>query len=171
MGRTIARACAKAISSVTGRHRERSGVLAKGLVTTRCYRRPHPGAERELIWEDTSHNIVVNVGLNYLIQTGLANGTQIATWFAGLMYASPTVSATGTMASHAGWTECTVYSHGIGYGHDGVTCRLDGMHGLQRNGQAVVGRGVDCAGYAWQLGVEGRVHDQCGLYGWRRVPD
>jgi hypothetical protein len=100
----------KAQGSVTARSRGRSGALAKGLVTTRCYRAPRPGAKRELIWEDVSENIVVNIGLDYLIQTGLANGTQISTWFAGLMYATPTVSATGTMASHAGWTECTVYS-------------------------------------------------------------
>ena len=73
-------------------------------------------------WEDTlgplatcpadepySGNIVVNAGLNYLLDAGLSAGSAITTWYLGLLSATPTVAAGDTMASHAGWTEITAY--------------------------------------------------------------
>ena len=64
------------------------------------------GAEK---WRDTIDNIVVNAGLNYLLDAGLSGGTQITTWYLGLLSATPTVAAGDTMASHAGWTEVVAY--------------------------------------------------------------
>lgn len=52
-----------------------------------------------------SHNIVVNVGLQYALDNGIAGGT----WYLGLTAASPSPAAGDTMASHAGWTEFTDY--------------------------------------------------------------
>ena len=64
------------------------------------------GAEK---WRDSIDNIVVNVGLDYLLDAGLSGGTPITTWYLGLTSASPTVAAGNTMGSHAGWTEVTAY--------------------------------------------------------------
>lgn len=61
-------------------------------------------------WRDTIDNIVVNAGLDYLLDAGLSGGTPITTWYLGLTSATPTVAAGNTMSSHAGWTEVTAYS-------------------------------------------------------------
>lgn len=60
-------------------------------------------------WRDTIKNIVVNQGLNDLLDVTLSGGTQDTTWFVGLTSASPTVAAADTLASHGGWTEVTAY--------------------------------------------------------------
>lgn len=60
-------------------------------------------------WRDTIDNIVVNAGLNYILDAGLSGGSPITSWFIGLLSASPTVAAGDTMASHAGWTEVVAY--------------------------------------------------------------
>jgi len=106
----LAKMAARSFGLTTARPRNGSGTKVHGVVTTRCYRSPYPGAPRELIWEDVSHNIVVKQGLEYAIGVALNNATQIGTWYCGLMYDTPTVSATGTLGSHAGWTECLAYS-------------------------------------------------------------
>jgi hypothetical protein len=61
-------------------------------------------------WRDTIDNIVVNAGLDYLLDAGLSAGTPVTTWYLGLVSATPTVAAGDTMSSHAGWTEVTAYS-------------------------------------------------------------
>mgnify|MGYP005848071635 CR=1 FL=1 len=61
-------------------------------------------------WREEIHNRVVNEGLDYLLETALAAGTQIASWFVGLTDGAPTVAAGDTLASHAGWTEVTAYT-------------------------------------------------------------
>jgi hypothetical protein len=61
---------------------------------------------RELV---SAHNIVVNVGLDDLLDVYLSGGSQDSTWFVGLTEDDPTFAATDTLASHAGWTEFTDY--------------------------------------------------------------
>lgn len=60
-------------------------------------------------WRDTIDNIVVNAGLDYLLDAGLSGGSAVTTWYLGLLSATPTVAAGNTMSSHAGWTEVTAY--------------------------------------------------------------
>ena len=60
-------------------------------------------------WEDDIKNIVVNVGLNHLLDVTLSAATQITSWFLGLTDGTPTVAAGDTMGSHAGWTEVQDY--------------------------------------------------------------
>lgn len=60
-------------------------------------------------WTDTIDNLVVNVGLDHLLDVALSGATQITSWYIGLLSATPTVAAGDTMASHAGWTEVTAY--------------------------------------------------------------
>jgi hypothetical protein len=85
-----------------------SNLRLRGLWITECYR----GKGHRLYWRDESENLVVNVGLTYLIGVALLTTTQIAltSWFTGITATAPTVAAGDTMASHAGWTENTSYS-------------------------------------------------------------
>jgi hypothetical protein len=66
-----------------------------------------------LKWTDTIDNLVVNEGLDHILESTLAGGSQITTWYVGLLNDSPTVAATDTMSSHAGWTENTNYDEAV----------------------------------------------------------
>lgn len=81
--------------------------LALGKFTMECFDK-----DGNLKWSDTNHNLVVNVGLQYMAGVALTSTTQITTWYVGLYGAgaSNTPAATDTLASHAGWTEVTPYS-------------------------------------------------------------
>lgn len=68
------------------------------------------GIRREMIGEEAWENLVVNVGLNYLLDAGLSGGTPITTWYVGLKDTGTPVAG-DTMASHASWATLTVYSN------------------------------------------------------------
>lgn len=57
-------------------------------------------------------NGITNVGKNALLDIMFDGGTQITTWYTGLINASgyTAVAALDTMGSHTGWTEFTSYS-------------------------------------------------------------
>lgn len=61
-------------------------------------------------WEDSSHNLVVNEGLNHVLDILFTGSTQVNPWYAGLTATSPTPAAADTLASHGGWTEFTSYA-------------------------------------------------------------
>lgn len=88
----------------------RSGeeMLAMGRFKIQCFDK-----DGKLKWEDENHNLVVNVGLQYMCGTALTSVAQITTWYIGLYGAgaSNTPAASDTMSSHAGWTEVTPYSN------------------------------------------------------------
>lgn len=67
----------------------------------------------ELLFALRMQNIVVNEGLDHLLDVTLSNATQTATWYVGLTDDSPTVAAADVMSSHAGWTEFTEYSEAV----------------------------------------------------------
>lgn len=60
-------------------------------------------------WTDRIENLVVNQGLDHLLDVTLSAGSQITSWFVGLTDGTPTPAAGDTLASHAGWTEVTAY--------------------------------------------------------------
>lgn len=62
-----------------------------------------------LKWHEAWTNIVVNQGLDDLLDVTLSGGTQDTTWFVGLTDGTPTVNAADTLASHAGWVEVEDY--------------------------------------------------------------
>lgn len=68
------------------------------------------GKDGKVKWVDDIENIVVNEGLNHLLDVTLSGATQDTTWFVGLTDGTPTVAAGDTLASHAGWVEVTDYS-------------------------------------------------------------
>jgi hypothetical protein len=81
-----------------------------GVFTITCF-----DANGNLKWEDKFHNLVVNVGLQYLNDTFFDGLAYDAGWFLGLVNGgtTPTYAAGDTLSSHAGWTELaagTVYS-------------------------------------------------------------
>lgn len=80
---------------------------AKGRFVVECHDK-----DGNLKWTAEEHNLVVNVGLQYMAGVALTSTTQITTWYIGLYGsgASNTPAATDTLASHAGWTEITPYS-------------------------------------------------------------
>lgn len=81
---------------------------AGGVYKVQCV-----GADGNVKWEDEVHNLVVNVGLQDMVATYLDAGTQITTWYVGLITgpgSGTTIAAADTLASHSGWTEFTDYS-------------------------------------------------------------
>ena len=81
-----------------------AGLTPKGEWSMRCIR------NGEVAWQEDWTNIITTAGLNYLIDAGLSGGTQITTWYVGLVNgATPTFAAADTAASHGGWTENTSY--------------------------------------------------------------
>lgn len=63
------------------------------------------GAEK---WRETVPNLVVNQGLDYLLDAGF-KGNEISSWFVGLKGAGAP-AAGDTLASTGAWTEVTAYS-------------------------------------------------------------
>ena len=61
-------------------------------------------------WRDTIENLVVNTGLDEILEQFFNGSTYTASHFVLLTDGTPTVAAGDTMASHAGWTEPTLYS-------------------------------------------------------------
>lgn len=100
----------KVSCSVQRKKSSLNGAKAQGVFTVTCYDK-----DGNLKWEEKAPNLVVNVGLQYMAESALGNGTQITTWYLGLYgaAASNDPAASDTMASHAGWTEVTDYSEGV----------------------------------------------------------
>lgn len=69
-------------------------------------------ADGTLRWEETTHNLVVNVGLQDMNTKYFTGSAYTAAWYLGLYgaAASNNPAASDTMSSHAGWTEVTAYS-------------------------------------------------------------
>lgn len=97
----------------------RSGVLRSGdverymnMASRRDRREMEPllsGGDRA--WAEEWSNIVVNAGLDHLLDVGLAGGAQIGAWYLGLISgAAPVIAAADTLAAHAGWAEFTNYT-------------------------------------------------------------
>ena len=81
---------------------------AGGVFTVQCHDK-----DGNLKWEETSHNLVVNTGLQDMNNKYFKASGYSAAWYMGLITgpgASTTIAAVDTLASHAGWTEFTDYS-------------------------------------------------------------
>ena len=68
------------------------------------------GKDGKIKWEDTSENLVVNEGLQHILDPVFSGGAQVDPWYAGLTDDTPTVAAGDTLASHVGWTEFDEYT-------------------------------------------------------------
>lgn len=83
------------------------GLLGGGTFYFTCY-----DQDGNLKWEDSAKNLVVNVGLQDMVNKFLKGSAYTAAWYIGLVDNTGfTAYAAGdTLASHAGWTENTTYS-------------------------------------------------------------
>jgi hypothetical protein len=81
---------------------------AQGVYVVECY-----GPDGALKWRDTIENLVVTVGKNDLLDKYLSGSAYTAAFYVGLIGSTgySAIVAGDTMASHAGWTESTVYSN------------------------------------------------------------
>ena len=101
----------KAVDTVTAGVVAKSGsgekVKAGGVFTIQCHDK-----DGNLKWEESSHNLVVNVGLQDMNAKYFTGSSYTAAWYLGLYgaEASNNPAASDTMSSHAGWTEVTAYS-------------------------------------------------------------
>ena len=110
MGRSRAGVGDWAVSSIRARQREAMKALLRGHVKVVC--RDKDG---NIKWIDESENIIVNTGLDYVIDVaygGSGEATQTHPWHIGLTDGTPSVVAGDTMASHAGWVEVEDYTEG-----------------------------------------------------------
>jgi hypothetical protein len=81
---------------------------AGGVYTVTCV-----GADGQLKWSDTFHNLVVNEGLQDMNSKYFKASGYTAVWYLGLVTgpgAGNTYLAANTLASHAGWAENTAYT-------------------------------------------------------------
>lgn len=68
------------------------------------------GADGQVKWRETVSNLVVNVGLDDLLDKYLKGSSYTAAFYVGLKNTG-TIAAADTMGSHGGWTENTTYSN------------------------------------------------------------
>ena len=63
-------------------------------------------------WSDVAKNLVVNEGLNHILNVQFHGTAQVGTWYVGLKEAG-TAASVHTLASHAAWAEATGYTTGL----------------------------------------------------------
>jgi len=66
-----------------------------------------------LKWRDTIKNLVVNEGLDDILDEYFKGAAYTAAHYVGLTDGTPTVAAGDTVASHAGWVEVTAYDEAV----------------------------------------------------------
>lgn len=60
-------------------------------------------------WSDVAKNLVVNAGLNHILNVQFHGTTPVNPWYIGLKLTG-TVASGDTLATHSGWTEATGYA-------------------------------------------------------------
>ena len=84
------------------------GMGAGGVFTVECV-----GADGQVKWTDTFHNLVMNEGVQSMNTQYFKGVTYTAALYLGLVTgpgSGTTYAAGNTLATHAGWTENTSYS-------------------------------------------------------------
>lgn len=82
-----------------------AGIKFKGFWVIKCYDR-----YGKLKWRTKQKNLVVDEGIQHILDVTFDSAAQNATWYTGLTSASPSPSASDSMSSHSGWVEFTDYS-------------------------------------------------------------
>lgn len=94
----------KASAAAIRRGMSVDGASFKNRYTVTCR-----GKDGRIKWTDYIDNIVVNTGLDDILDKYWKGSTYTAAHYVGLVSGTPTIAAGDTMASHAGWTEITAY--------------------------------------------------------------
>lgn len=89
----------------------RHDLIFRNPIKSELFRRKKSGKLKK-IWEDLCYNGITNVGKNSLLDVYFNSGTQITTWYCGIIdnASFSALAAADTMSSHAGWIEFTTYS-------------------------------------------------------------
>ena len=108
MFNNLAKSTDKVSSGLVCGSQPQAKARAGGVYKVQCV-----GADGHVKWEEEMHNLVVNVGLQDMVNTYLDAGTQVTTWYLGLITgpgSGTTIAAGDTLALHTGWTEFTNYT-------------------------------------------------------------
>ena len=84
--------------------------LIYSVTMTSTYTFQHHGPDGVLIDEWVEKNIVVNTGLDLILDVFVNSAAYTASHFVGITDGTPTTAATDTAASHAGWVEVVAYT-------------------------------------------------------------
>lgn len=84
--------------------------ITDGIAFHNTYRVECFDAAGNLKWAETATNLVVNAGLNDVLDKYFKGSTYTAAWYVGLKLAG-TIAAGDTMGSHGGWSESSAYSN------------------------------------------------------------
>jgi len=87
----------------------KNGIKLRGHFHFRCI-----DPNGNIKWERDEDNLVVNVGLQQILDDIFTGAGQVDPWYVGLTDGAPvTVAAGDTMGAHAGWVEFEDYSEGV----------------------------------------------------------
>lgn len=75
-----------------------------GIFEADCYDK-----DGNLKWSDVAKNLVVNAGLDHILNVQFHGTTQVNPWYVGLKLTGSAASV-DTLATHSGWTEATGYA-------------------------------------------------------------
>lgn len=100
----VARAGIMAGSNLVSGRESGYGIAMSSLYVFECF-----DADGNLKWREECHNLVVDAGLNDLLDKYFKGSAYTAAFYVGLK-GEGTIAAADTLASHAGWTEFTDYS-------------------------------------------------------------
>lgn len=92
------------------------GILkVRGEFDVKFYDAPKKSGTRNLIRREIFPNGSTTAGLNSMLSVYFNSGSQLTTWFFGLINNSPTptLAVGDTIASHSGWSESTDYSESV----------------------------------------------------------
>lgn len=95
----------KAVASKLGAPSIRDCITFHNTYVIECF-----SPDGNLKWVERITNIVVNVGLDDVLDKYFKGSTYTAAHYVGLTDGTPTVAAGDTMASHAGWVEVVAYT-------------------------------------------------------------
>lgn len=81
-----------------------------GIFRVKCY-----SSQGILKWEDTTKNMVVDVGLQHILDLVFSLGAETAkpNFYIGLTDGTPVFASTDTMVTHAGWVEDGNYTEAV----------------------------------------------------------
>ena len=83
-------------------------IALSDLFEVECYDR-----HGNLKWKDTIKNLVVDEGLDDVLDKYLKGSTYTAAHYVGLTAGTPTFAAADDMVTHAGWTEVQLYDEAV----------------------------------------------------------
>jgi len=89
---------------------ERGGGLDLSPTFSNVYKFECYDKDGNLKWTDEVHNLVVDAGLNDILDKYYKGSSYSAAFFVGLTDGAPDVDPTDTMSSHTGWVEVEDYS-------------------------------------------------------------